>query len=171
MTRPARALAIPLPTSRPLAPATADALAAGVFAGAVGASLFALFFLVLDLLRGEALATPALVGAVVLQGASALQWAPVDLGIVGAYSLVHAFLFASFATLASLALVRMRTIPDLPVLALALVLALGLEGGFLVTTGLLAPGLGATIGHGVVLAGNAVAGITMAVILRRELAL
>jgi hypothetical protein len=169
MNRPSRAVAIPLPTSRPLAPATADALAAGVFAGAVGASLFALFFLVLDLLRGEALATPALVGAVVLQGASALQWAPVDLGIVGAYSLVHAFLFASFATLASLALVRMRTIPDLPVLAL--VLALGLEGGFLVTTGLLAPGLGATIGHGVVLAGNAVAGITMAVILRRELAL
>ena len=32
------------------------------------------------------------------------------------------------------------------------------------------PGLGETIGHGSLLAGNAVAGITMAVILRRELA-
>jgi hypothetical protein len=63
--------------------------------------------------------------------------------------------------------VRMRTLPDLPMLAL--VLALGLEGGFLATTGLLAPGLGETIGHGIVLAGNAVAGTTMAFILRREL--
>jgi hypothetical protein len=167
MTRPARALAIPLPTSRPLAPATTDALAAGVFAGAVGASLFALFFLALDLLRGEALATPSLVGAVVLQGASPLVQAPVDLAIVGVYSVVHAFLFASFATLAALSLVRLGKIRSLPLLAL--VLSIGLEGAFLTATGLFAPGLGETIGHGIVLAGNAVAGTTMAFILRREL--
>jgi hypothetical protein len=143
---------------------TTDALAAGGFAGAVGASLFALFFLAVDALRGDALATPSLVGAVALQGASPLAQTPVDLAIVGAYSLVHAFLFAAFATFAALALVRLRTLPDLPVLAL------GLEGGFLAATSLLAPGLGETIGHGVVLAGNAIAGTTMAVVLRRELA-
>lgn len=168
MTRPSRTVATPLPTSRPLAPVTTDALAAGGFAGAVGASLFALFFLAVDALRGDALATPSLVGAVALQGASPLAQTPVDLAIVGAYSLVHAFLFAAFATFAALALVRLRTLPDLPVLAL--VLALGLEGGFLAATSLLAPGLGETIGHGVVLAGNAIAGTTMAVVLRRELA-
>lgn len=169
MTRSTRAVAAPLPVSRSLAPVTTDALAAGAFAGAVGASLFALFFLLIDLLLGgEALATPSLVGAVVLQGASPLVPAPVDLGIVAAYSLVHAFLFIGFATLAALALVRLRTVPALPLLAL--VLALGLEAGFLLATSLFAPGLGATIGHGIVLAGNAVAAITMAVILRRELA-
>jgi len=167
MTRRSRAVAIPRPASDPLASSTADALAAGLFGGALAAAAFALFFLAADLLRGEALATPSLVGAVVLRGASPLAAAHVDLALVGAFSLIHGALFVGFATLAALGLARLHTRPDLPLLAL--VLALGLEGGFLIAAALFAPGLGETIGHGVVLAGNAVAGLVMAAMLRREL--
>jgi hypothetical protein len=165
MSQSSRSIAIPV--SRPLSGAAADALAAGLFGGAMAAGVFALFFLAVDLLRGEALATPALVGAAVLRGASPLAPAPVDLALVGGFSLIHGALFVGFATLATLALSRLRARPSLPVLAVGL--ALGLEGSFLAATGLLAPGLGATIGHGVVLAGNALAGVVMALFLRREL--
>jgi hypothetical protein len=165
MAQSSRSLAIPV--SRPLSGATADAVAAGLFGGAMAAGVFALFFLAVDLLRGEALATPSLVGAVVLRGASPLAPAPVDLALVGGFSLIHGALFVGFATLAALALSRLRTRPELPLLAL--VLALVLEAGFLAATALLAPGLGAAIGHGAVLAGNALAGVVMALFLRREL--
>jgi hypothetical protein len=171
VSHPPRAIAIPASNShpsRPLWSASADALAAGLFGGALAASAFALYFLAVDLLRGEALATPSLVGAVVFRGASPLAPVPVDLGIVGGFSLLHGALFVGFATLAAFALARLRALPDLPLLAL--VLALGLEASFLLGSGLFAPGLGGAIGHGVVLAGNAVAGLVMAVLLRRELA-
>ncbi len=168
MGRSSSAIAIPVPSPRAYAPATAGALLAGLFAGAVGASVFALYFLALDVLRGEALETPALVGAVVLHGASPLVRAPVDLVVVGAYSLVHALLFVSFAALASLGVARLGSLPKLPLLALGL--ALGLEASFLVATALLAPGLGGAIGHGVVLVGNGIAGLGMAIVMRRDLA-
>jgi hypothetical protein len=142
-------------------------LAAGLFGGALSAGAFALYFLVVDLLRAEALATPSLVGAVLLRGAAPQAAVPVDLALVALFSLLHGALFIGFASAAAWILSRLRALPDLPLLAL--VLALALEGGFLLATGVFAPGLGAAIGHGVVLAGNAIAGVTLAVMLRREL--
>jgi hypothetical protein len=170
MAQPSRPVAIPvpIPASRPLSGASADALAAGLFGGALAAAAFALFFLAVDLLRGEALATPSLVGAVVLRGASPLAPVPVDLALVGGFSLIHGALFVGFATLAALVLSRLRARPGLLVLAVGAGLAL--EAAFLAATALFAPGLGATIGHGAVLAGNALAGVVMAALLRRELA-
>jgi hypothetical protein len=168
MSRSSRALAVSESSRRPLAGATPDVVAASLFGGALSAGVFALYFLAVDGVRAEALATPSLVGAVLLGGASPLATVPFDLGLVGAFSLVHGALFIAFAGVAALTLVRFGLRPDLPVLAL--VLTLGLEGGFLAGTALLAPGLGDAIGHGVVLAGNALAGITLALMLRRELA-
>jgi hypothetical protein len=153
-----QALALP----RPLP--DAEVVVDGIFAGAVSAALFALYFLGVDLLRAEALATPSLVGAVVLQGASPQAAVGVDLGLVGAFSLVHAALFTGFGVAASWIVSRMRALPDLPLLALGCFL--GLEGGFLAAAALFAPGLGAAIGHGVVIGGNALAAAALALSLR-----
>jgi hypothetical protein len=136
----------------------------GIYAGAIGAALFALYFLAVDVWRSEALATPSLVGAAVLQGISPLATVPVNLGLVGAFSLVHASLFAGFGVIASYVVSRMRELPALPLLAIGCFLAL--QGGFLAATALLAPGLGAAIGHGFVAAGNALAASAIAVWLR-----
>jgi len=139
-------------------------LADGILAGAIAAALFALYFLAVDVWRAEALATPSLVAAVVLQGASPLATVAVDLGLVGAFSLVHAALFAGFGVVVSCLVSRMRALPALPLLALGCFLAL--ESGFLAAASLFAPGLGAAIGHGFVAAGNALAASAVAVYLR-----
>ena len=152
-----QALALP----RPL-PGIA-VLADGILAGAIAAALFALYFLAVDMSRAEALATPSLVGAVVLQGASPLAMVPVDLGRVGAFSLVHAALFAGFGVVVSL-VSRMRALPALPILALCCFVAL--EGCFLAAAALLAPSLGAATGHGFVAAGTALAAMAVAAYLR-----
>jgi hypothetical protein len=145
----AKAVALP----RPLVDAVV--VTDGLFAGAIAAGAFALYFLAADLIRSEALATPSLVGAVILQGASVQSTVPVNLGLVASYSLLHAALFASFGVAVSVVTNRLQHMPDLPLLALGCFLAL--EAGFLVATELVAPGLGEVIGHGIVAAGNAVA--------------
>lgn len=139
-------------------------VADGIFAGAIAAALFALYFLAVDWVRAEALATPSLVGAVVLQGASPQLLAPVDLGLVAAFSLIHAALFTSFGVAASWLVSRLRVLPDLPLLALGCFLAL--EGGFLAAASLVAPGLAAAIGHGAVIGGNLLAAVAVAHYLR-----
>jgi hypothetical protein len=136
----------------------------GIFAGAIAAGAFALYFLAVDLVRAEALATPSLVGAVILQGASAQSALPVNLGLVAAYSLVHAVVFTTFGITVSVVTNRLQRMPNLPLLALGSLLAL--EGGFLVAAEILAPGLGSAIGHGVVLAGNAIAAVAIGLYLR-----
>ncbi len=90
--------------------------------------------------------------------------APVDLGIVGAFSLVHAVLFAAFGVAVSGLVSRLRSLPDLPLLALGAFF--GLQAGFLTLAWAFAPGLGAAIGHGVVVGGNALAAVGVAVYLR-----
>jgi hypothetical protein len=141
-----------------------EVVADGILAGAIGAALFALYFLAVDVVRSEALATPALVGAVVLNGASPQSAAPVDLALIGAFSLVHAALFTGFGVAVAWLLTRLRTEPALPVLALGAFFAL--EAGFLGATALIAPGLASAIGHGTVIAGNALAAIAIATYLR-----
>ena len=148
-----------LPISLPNLGVVAD----GFLAGAIGAASFALYFLAVDLARAEPFATPSLVGAVVLEGAS-LAPRSVDLGIVAAYSLVHAALFAAFGVAASWLVSRLRAVPASPLLALLCFLAL--EVGFLAATSVFAPGLGSTIGHGVVAGGNALAAAVVALYLR-----
>ena len=115
-----RSQAVALP--RPLL--DVEVVVDGMFAGAIAAALVTLYFLGVDLLRAEALATPSLVGAVVLQGASPQAAVGVDLGLVGAFSLVHAALFTVFGVAASWTVSRMRALPDLPLLALGCFLGL-----------------------------------------------
>ena len=63
-----------------------------------------------------------------MNGRAPGRFASGDLGRVGAFSLVHAALFAGFGVVVSL-VSRMRALPALPILALGCFVAL--EGGFL----------------------------------------
>jgi hypothetical protein len=69
------------------------------FSGGIGGSVVVLYFLVVDVLNGQPLYTPSLMGSVLFEGASAEAVSGVRLQMVAYYSLVH---FASFSALGAL---------------------------------------------------------------------
>lgn len=77
-------------------PTWADFVYDAFYVGAIGGSVVALFFLVMDTLQGEPFFTPSLMGQVLLEGAAAEQVAGVRLDMVAYYSAVH---FATFGLL------------------------------------------------------------------------
>jgi hypothetical protein len=134
--------------------------AAGVIAGAIGAGTIALYFLVVDSVLREPLYSPAVLGGAIFDGVVAPAGSPVDLGRVVAWTWVHGLLFMTFGLLAARLLASSRFEPKTP--AFALMLAIGLQLGFLAATGMLGAEVAAAIGHGWVLMGNVVAATSMA---------
>lgn len=133
----------------------------GILAGGFGASAIALYFLAVDVLARQALFTPSLVGAAILGRDTGGQ---VDLFLVAVYTAIHGVLFIGFATVCAWVLARLPRTPDLPLIALAIYVAL--EGGFVVFARLALPGLAETIGHGHIAVGNILAAVAMALYLR-----
>lgn len=142
-----------------------DILGDGFFAGATGAAVVALFFLVVDAVQRDPFFTPSLAGSVVLRGVEPAADVPVDLAMVALFSLVHGGAFVVFGVLCAAVLSRLRETPDLPLIALFCFL--GLELGFVLGASLMAPGLAGVIGHGYLAAANVLAAVGMAVWLRR----
>ena len=73
-----------------------DLLREGVFTGVCGAAAVALWFLVIDALQGRMLATPSVLGQVILFGISDPVVSPVQPGPVVAYTLLHIGAFIGF---------------------------------------------------------------------------
>jgi len=136
----------------------------GVFAGLVGASAVALWFLAVDVVTREPFFTPSLVASTLLRGTPAGPDVPVDLGMVAAFTAIHSFLFIVFGIAASWLVDQFEHTPDLPLIAIVTFVAL--EAGFVAATKLLIPDVAATIGHGFIAGGNALAAVGMAVYLR-----
>jgi hypothetical protein len=135
------------------------AAAHGAYAGAIGASVIALFFLAVDAALRSPLWTPSLVGDALFRGASPAGTGQVDLGLVGLYSLLHAALFLGFGAGVALLLARQPRRPRPAVVALLCFLAL--ELGILAGSRLLAPGLAGSVGIGWISLGNALAALGM----------
>src|SRR5213594_3103649 len=75
------------------ATSTSDVLLDGLFTGIIGALVVAVWFLILDVMAGRPLYTPALLGNVLLHGgppAGAIIVAPLE---VAAYTAFHFFVF------------------------------------------------------------------------------
>jgi len=106
-------------------------VAEGVVAGVIGASTVALWFLVVDAVRGRPFLVPAALGHGLLH-ASGLAGADSFATNVVAYSLFHYAVFALVGILAALVLRRAETQPT--VLAGAFLLFVAFELGFLVLT-------------------------------------
>ena len=136
----------------------------GIFAGAIGAGLLALFFLGYDLITTEAFRTPSLVGQVLLAGIAPASAPAVDVAMVALFSPVHLAAFAIFgwATYALVARLGQRV----SFVALAIGCSVELQLGVCAVSSVLAPGLVSAIGAGAVLVGNAIAGIGVAASLR-----
>jgi hypothetical protein len=75
----------------------------GTYAGAIGGTVVAVWFLILDLLQGHPLRTPSVLGQVLLFGRNTPDLAAVDFGAVIAYTAVH---FGAFLLL-GIGLVRL----------------------------------------------------------------
>jgi len=73
----------------------------GLYAGVIGASIVALWFLVIDTLAGHSLHTPTLLGTLLIKGLDALATATVDPAMVAAYTAVHVVAFVVVGVLAS----------------------------------------------------------------------
>jgi hypothetical protein len=137
----------------------------GMMVGVIGASVVALFFLLVDALQGAALFTPSLLADRLFGSDPDAHALPVDLSRVAAVVTLHGALFVAFGIAAAFLVSRYVKRPFLPALCGALFL--GLEGGFLLATALALPGAAAAIGHVEILAANALAAFAMALYLRR----
>ncbi len=73
----------------------------GIAAGAIGAGVGALWFLLYDTARGVPLRTPALLGAAFFDGLKNSSAVQITLRLVLGYSLVHCAAFALFGLLAA----------------------------------------------------------------------
>ena len=78
------------------APTWADFVYEAFYCGAIGGSVVALFFLLMDSIRGEPFFTPSLMGQVLFEGTPAADVVDLRLDMVAYYTAVH---FASFGLL------------------------------------------------------------------------
>ena len=142
----------------------AEIVGDGVFAGLIGASAVALWFLVIDAALREPFYTPSLVGTALLRGQPPSADHAVDLTMVAAFTAIHSSLFLLFGIAASWVVAQFQRTPDLPLITIGTFIVL--EGGFVIATKLFVPDLAETIGHGLIVAGNVFAAIGMGLWLR-----
>jgi hypothetical protein len=143
----------------------AEILGDGTMAGVIGASALALFFLVVDAARREALFTPSVMGSALLRGIPPSQDPGVDLSMVAAYSVLHGAAFLGVGIVAAWATAVRRA--SVATFTLAIAVFAGLELGFLFTCALLEPGLLEAVGVLPATVGNLLAAVGMAAYLHR----
>ena len=122
-----------------------DMLYDAVHAGAIGGSVVALFFLLVDAITHEPFFTPSLMGSVLFEGADAASVTGVRLDMVAYYTVVH---FATFAVLGALISflvheVELHSRHPGELLLLGLVI---FEGGFFIAARLFMPGVTSVVG-------------------------
>ncbi|MFN2399338.1 MAG: hypothetical protein ABR543_11950 [Gemmatimonadaceae bacterium] len=72
-----------------------ELLLTGLTTGLIGAGAVAIWFLVLDVIRGSPFFTPAALGSVVFFGATSPSEVEVGLGVIAAYTILHLAAFAA----------------------------------------------------------------------------
>lgn len=137
-----------------------------VYSAAIGGSVVALSFLLIDVLAGRALFTPSMLGSVLFFGASAETFAGVDLTAVALWTVVHVLGFLVLGTVASWLYQQLRGSgigADFPTLLAIMVSG---EAMFLAANATVMPDVAGRIGHGLVLGANILAAISMTPFLR-----
>jgi hypothetical protein len=124
-------------------------------AGFLGGTAVAVWFLLLDLVRGHPLRTPSVLGQIFLLGREHPDVQGMDFGAIVGYTAVHFFAFVLFALVVT-ALVRLAV--DHPVIRFALlVLAVAFEFFFYVAVQTVSVEVGALFPLWTVLAANLLA--------------
>jgi hypothetical protein len=88
-------------TSHATGPPRRSVLREGIGAGLIGAALVALWFLLLDVVRGQPFLTPALLGAAVFYGVTEPTGLAVTAGPVLGYTVLHLLAFVAFGIVAA----------------------------------------------------------------------
>jgi hypothetical protein len=145
---------------------TADFLYETFYGGAIGGSILALFFLLVDTLAGQPLFTPSLVATAIFTDAAASATAEVRLDMVAYFSVFHLAAFLAAGAGLSLASRALGAYARRPTVLVALTFAL-LTGGFSLLGMTLAPGVVGVIGFVWIAAGNLLTAIGMVAFLER----
>ncbi len=124
---------------------TPELLLDSFYTGVLGGSVVAAFFLVLDLLDGQPLFTPSLMGSVLLHGVAAVDVAEVELGAVAYFSLVHVAAFIALGAAVSLIVHEVELHSRHPIEVLLVLFAI-LEVTFFAVAPLAMPGVIARLG-------------------------
>lgn len=143
---------------------TQDFLYDSFYSAAIGASVVALFFLVIDAVQGRPFFTPSLMGTVMFTGAPADTVSAVRLDMVAWFSLVHMAAFGMLGALLAFLVHEVELHAKNPAQFFVLFL-LVFEGAFLVVSHLLLPGVNAVLGHFRIFLANLCAVGAMAVFL------
>lgn len=144
---------------------TADFLYDGAYAGAIGGSVVAFFFLGLDVFRAEAFFTPSLLGQVLFLRIPPEAVTEVRLDMVALFTLCHFVAFGAVGFAISGMIQRMAELPFHPVVCTIIVFLL-LEAGILIPESVVMPGAVAAIGPGWLALGNLLTASAMAAFLR-----
>jgi hypothetical protein len=138
----------------------------GLMAGVIGASIVAVWFLLVDVAFREALFTPSLVGDFLFGPDSQAHALSIDLERVSAVIVLHGVAFMALGIAAAWFVSRFVEHPTSVALFLALFALL--EGFFVIASALAMPGAASQIGHGWIAGANALAAAGMAFYLRRS---
>jgi hypothetical protein len=141
-----------------------DILLDGLFAGAIGALAVAVWFLIIDMMAGRPLYTPALLGTVLLHGgAAAAQGVVVAPLEVAAYTAFHFLAFLVVGTGFSWLMTMFERFPIVGFVML--VLALCLQVGFFAADAALGAQLLGQLRPWTVIVGNLLAATSMTIYL------
>jgi len=132
----------------------------GLLAGVLGAVTVALFFLVVDVLRGQPLFTPSLLGSVLFLGKSAAEVESVAMPMVAAYTGVHFAAFVAVGTVGAYAVSQFEARPHVGVMLVFLFIIF--EAGFFGATASLMPGVIGALGTWLVGIANLLSAAAMA---------
>jgi hypothetical protein len=142
----------------------------GVTAGFVGATALALFFLVIDVWRGQPLATPNALGSALFLGRVPATFASPEPVLVVGYTALHGMVFVSAGLVAGFELLTGGRVPGASATRrtalLCVLLFLFFELAFAGFARLLAPAAANILGAGPVALANLLAAASMAIFLR-----
>ena len=115
----------------------------GVISGVFGASVVAIFFLIVDVLAGHPLVTPKALGSSLFRGLAVTPEEPIGPILVVGYTAVHGTVFLGFGVIAAFEVLSMRRIPpnDAGTMLLTAALFVAFEVSFLAMAWLFAPHL------------------------------
>jgi hypothetical protein len=149
-------------TSLPSAPKTqTEFLLESLYAGVLGGSVVALFFMIADLADGQPFFTPSLIGSVLLQGASAAEVSTVHFDAVVYFSIIHIVAFTLLGGALSFLVHEIELHSRHPLVVFVVLFAV-IEAAFLVVAPLAMPGVIARLGMARILSANLLAAGTMA---------
>jgi hypothetical protein len=138
----------------------------GMMVGVIGASIVAVWFLLVDFLTRDSLFTPSLVGDFLFGPDTDAHALPVDLERISAVIVLHGLAFIAIGIAAAWFVSRFVEHPTR--LGLFVALFALLEGFFVIVSEVAMPGAARQIGHAWILAANALAAGGMALYLRRS---